>query len=57
MTGNYITVTGAQLYRWYQMGITDPLDLQWLVEFYLHEKFSVPITMFALQEVIRYHAS
>lgn len=29
-----LTVTGVQLYRWYQMNITDLEDLQWLLSFY-----------------------
>ena len=54
MEGHYITVTGVQLYRWYQMGITDPEDLCWLTEFYLKETHGVPSVMFSIQEVRRY---
>ncbi len=54
MEGNYITVTGVQLYRWYQMGITDPKDLQWLTEFYLKQTYKLVIIKFALQEAKRY---
>jgi len=49
-----MTVNGVYLYRWYQMGITDPADLQWLLSFYYHDNYKLPIVMFALQEARRY---
>ena len=36
----YVSVTGVYLYRWYQMGITDPKDLMWLIDFYRHERWT-----------------
>ncbi len=54
MNGNYITVTGVQLYNWYQMGITDTGDLQWLTEFYLHMSFPLVGIQFSIQEMLRY---
>ena len=53
MIGNYTTTTGVQLYRWQQMGITDPKDLQWLLEFYHHVSLSVVLVQASLQEACR----
>lgn len=38
-----ITVTGLQLRKWYEMGITGPEDLQWLLSFYRNEDWSLNI--------------
>lgn len=54
MIGNYISVTGVQLYRWYKMGISDPEDLQWLAEFYLHQTHPLVGITASIQEVRRY---
>lgn len=34
-----ITKTGVELYRWYQMGITELEDLKWVLEFYRQEQY------------------
>jgi len=50
-----ISVTGVQLYRWYQMGITDTKDLQWLLEFYCKIELSCVIIDFNITEVKRWY--
>lgn len=54
MVGDYKTVTGVQLYWWYQMGITDPVDLQWLLEFYFHTSYKIVFVKASLREARRY---
>lgn len=49
-----ITPIGARLYRWYQMGIEDIEDLQWLLEFYEHQLWSKSIVGFTLMEARQY---
>ncbi len=38
-----ITRTGVELYRWYKMGITDLVDLQWVLEFYRGGEHKFPM--------------
>ena len=50
-----ISVTGVQLYRWHEQGITDIDDLQWLCNFYCKVELSRVIIMFNITQVQRWY--
>ena len=52
-----ITVTGVQLYRWYQLGIVEIEDLQWLLWFYHHGEWPRMIVSAELQTARRWFDS
>lgn len=45
-----VSVTGVRLARWYEMGITDYEDLQWLLEFYYRIEMPLSVLGGALVE-------
>ena len=45
-----LTVTGVRLFNWFQMGITDLEDLQWLLNFYHREDLPICLIGSALIE-------
>lgn len=49
-----ITVTGVQLYRWYQQGITELEDLQWLLWFNHKGEWPLVIVGAELQTARKY---
>ena len=45
-----LTVTGVRLYKWFEMGIFDLEDLQWLLKFYHNEDLPLALVGAALSE-------
>ena len=48
-----LTVTGVRLYRWFEMGVFDLEDLQWLLKFYHNEDLPLALIGGALTETWR----
>lgn len=51
----YVSTVGQRLLRWHDMGITDPADLAWLLEFYhIANIQSASIIRFAVTQARNY---
>lgn len=51
----YTSTTGQRLLRWYDMGITDPHDLAWLLDFYhISNLRSASLIMYAVTQARAY---